>query len=145
MKDRIQTVAYLLCLVVSLLILLSMLIFQEDSGANTYGMPSSRLPCIYSGVMAFASLALFIQARHRQTKIFQFPHAWRNILPIQIAILLYAWALYFFGFIVAGMGILFILQWVMGQRRWSILLLLSLLPPPLLWLACTRLLGMALP
>ncbi|ANZ07190.1 hypothetical protein WP3W18E01_13080 [Raoultella ornithinolytica] len=144
MKDRIQTVAYLLCLVVSLLIL-SMLIFQEDSGANTYGMPSSRLPCIYSGVMAFASLALFIQARHRQTKIFQFPHAWRNILPIQIAILLYAWALYFFGFIVAGMGILFILQWVMGQRRWSILLLLSLLPPPLLWLACTRLLGMALP
>ena len=139
MKDRIQTVAYLLCLVVSLLIL-SMLIFQEDSGANTYGMPSSRLPCIYSGVMAFASLALFIQA-----KIFQFPHAWRNILPIQIAILLYAWALYFFGFIVAGMGILFILQWVMGQRRWSILLLLSLLPPPLLWLACTRLLGMALP
>ncbi|QPG39444.1 tripartite tricarboxylate transporter TctB family protein [Raoultella ornithinolytica] len=144
MKDRIQTVAYLLCLVVSLLIL-SMLIFQEDSGANTYGMPSSRLPCIYSGVMAFASLALFIQARHRQTKIFQFPHAWRNILPIQIAILLYAWALYFFSFIVAGMGILFILQWVMGQRRWSILLLLSLLPPPLLWLACTRLLGMALP
>ncbi|HFP9247036.1 TPA: tripartite tricarboxylate transporter TctB family protein [Raoultella ornithinolytica] len=144
MKDRIQTVAYLLCLVVSLLIL-SMLIFQEDSGANTYGMPSSRLPCIYSGVMVFASLALFIQARHRQTKIFQFPHAWRNILPIQIAILLYAWALYFFGFIVAGMGILFILQWVMGQRRWSILLLLSLLPPPLLWLACTRLLGMALP
>ncbi|WP_454843985.1 tripartite tricarboxylate transporter TctB family protein [Raoultella ornithinolytica] len=144
MKDRIQTVAYLLCLVVSLLIL-SMLIFQDDSGANTYGMPSSRLPCIYSGVMAFASLALFIQARHRQTKIFQFPHAWRNILPIQIAILLYAWALYFFGFIVAGMGILFILQWVMGQRRWSILLLLSLLPPPLLWLACTRLLGMALP
>ena len=144
MKDRIQTVAYLLCLVVSLLIL-SMLIFQEDSGANTYGMPSSRLPCIYSGVMAFASLALFIQAGHRQTKIFQFPHAWRNILPIQIAILLYAWALYFFGFIVAGMGILFILQWVMGQRRWSILLLLSLLPPPLLWLACTRLLGMALP
>ncbi|THE37580.1 tripartite tricarboxylate transporter TctB family protein [Raoultella ornithinolytica] len=144
MKDRIQTVAYLLCLVVSLLIL-SMLIFQEDSGANTYGMPSSRLPCIYSGVMAFASLALFIQARHRQTKIFQFPHAWRNILPIQIAILLYAWALYFFGFIVAGMGILFILQWVMGQRRWSILLLLSLLSPPLLWLACTRLLGMALP
>lgn len=144
MKDRIQTVAYLLCLVVSLLIL-SMLIFQEDSGANTYGMPSSRLPCIYSGVMAFASLALFIQARHRQTKIFQFPHAWRNILPIQIAILLYAWALYFFGFIVAGMGILFILQWVMGQRRWSILLLLSLLPPPLLWLACTRLLGMAPP
>lgn len=144
MKDRIQTVAYLLCLVVSLLIL-SMLIFQEDSGANTYGMPSSRLPCIYSGVMAFASLALFIQARHRQTKIFHFPHAWRNILPIQIAILLYAWALYFFGFIVAGMGILFILQWVMGQRRWSILLLLSLLPPPLLWLACTRLLGMALP
>ncbi|MEB7862835.1 tripartite tricarboxylate transporter TctB family protein [Raoultella ornithinolytica] len=144
MKDRIQTVAYLLCLVVSLLIL-SMLIFQEDSGANTYGMPSSRLPCIYSGVMAFASLALFIQTRHRQTKIFQFPHAWRNILPIQIAILLYAWALYFFGFIVAGMGILFILQWVMGQRRWSILLLLSLLPPPLLWLACTRLLGMALP
>ena len=144
MKDRIQTVAYLLCLVVSLLIL-SMLIFQEDSGANTYGMPSSRLPCIYSGVMAFASLALFIQARHRQTKIFQFPHTWRNILPIQIAILLYAWALYFFGFIVAGMGILFILQWVMGQRRWSILLLLSLLPPPLLWLACTRLLGMALP
>ena len=144
MKDRIQTVAYLLCLVVSLLIL-SMLIFQEDSGANTYGMPSSRLPCIYSGVMAFASLALFIQARHRQTKIFQFPHAWRNILPIQIAILLYAWALYVFGFIVAGMGILFILQWVMGQRRWSILLLLSLLPPPLLWLACTRLLGMALP
>ena len=144
MKDRIQTVAYLLCLVVSLLIL-SMLIFQEDSGANTYGMPSSRLPCIYSGVMAFASLALFIQARHRQTKIFQFPHAWRNILPIQIAILLYAWALYFFGFIVAGMGILFILQWVMGQRRWSILLLLSLLPPPLLWLACARLLGMALP
>ncbi|ASI59668.1 tripartite tricarboxylate transporter TctB family protein [Raoultella ornithinolytica] len=144
MKDRIQTVAYLLCLVVSLLIL-SMLIFQEDSGANTYGMPSSRLPCIYSGVMAFASLALFIQARHRQTKILQFPHAWRNILPIQIAILLYAWALYFFGFIVAGMGILFILQWVMGQRRWSILLLLSLLPPPLLWLACTRLLGMALP
>ncbi|HHG8625807.1 TPA: tripartite tricarboxylate transporter TctB family protein [Raoultella ornithinolytica] len=144
MKDRIQTVAYLLCLVVSLLIL-SMLIFQEDSGANTYGMPSSRLPCIYSGVMAFASLALFIQARHRQTKIFQFPHAWRNILPIQITILLYAWALYFFGFIVAGMGILFILQWVMGQRRWSILLLLSLLPPPLLWLACTRLLGMALP
>ena len=144
MKDRIQTVAYLLCLVVSLLIL-SMLIFQEDSGANTYGMPSSRLPCIYSGVMAFASLALFIQARHRQTKIFQFPHAWRNILPIQIAILLYAWALYFFGFIVAGMGILFILQWVMGLRRWSILLLLSLLPPPLLWLACTRLLGMALP
>ncbi|EJG2379165.1 tripartite tricarboxylate transporter TctB family protein [Raoultella ornithinolytica] len=144
MKDRIQTVAYLLCLVVSLLIL-SMLIFQEDSGANTYGMSSSRLPCIYSGVMAFASLALFIQARHRQTKIFQFPHAWRNILPIQIAILLYAWALYFFGFIVAGMGILFILQWVMGQRRWSILLLLSLLPPPLLWLACTRLLGMALP
>ncbi|HFU6574814.1 tripartite tricarboxylate transporter TctB family protein [Raoultella ornithinolytica] len=144
MKDRIQTVAYLLCLVVSLLIL-SMLIFQEDSGANTYGMPSSRLPCIYSGVMAFASLALFIQARHRQTKIFQFPHAWRNILPFQIAILLYAWALYFFGFIVAGMGILFILQWVMGQRRWSILLLLSLLPPPLLWLACTRLLGMALP
>lgn len=144
MKDRIQTVAYLLCLVVSLLIL-SMLIFQEDSGANTYGMPSSRLPCIYSGVMAFASLALFIQARHRQTKIFQFPHAWRNILPIQIAILLYAWALYFFGFIVAGMGILFILQWVMGQRRWSILLLLSLLPPPLLWLACTHLLGMALP
>lgn len=144
MKDRIQTVAYLLCLVVSLLIL-SMLIFQEDSGANTYGMPSSRLPCIYSGVMAFASLALFIQARHRQTKIFQFPHAWRNILPIQIAILLYAWALYFFGFIVAGMGILFILQWVMGQRRWSILLLLSLLPPPLLWLACTRPLGMALP
>lgn len=144
MKDRIQTVAYLLCLVVSLLIL-SMLIFQEDSGANTYGMPSSRLPCIYSGVMASASLALFIQARHRQTKIFQFPHAWRNILPIQIAILLYAWALYFFGFIVAGMGILFILQWVMGQRRWSILLLLSLLPPPLLWLACTRLLGMALP
>ncbi|MEC5098742.1 tripartite tricarboxylate transporter TctB family protein [Raoultella ornithinolytica] len=144
MKDRIQTVAYLLCLVVSLLIL-SMLIFQEDSGANTYGMPSSRLPCIYSSVMAFASLALFIQARHRQTKIFQFPHAWRNILPIQIAILLYAWALYFFGFIVAGMGILFILQWVMGQRRWSILLLLSLLPPPLLWLACTRLLGMALP
>lgn len=144
MKDRIQTVAYLLCLVVSLLIL-SMLIFQENSGANTYGMPSSRLPCIYSGVMAFASLALFIQARHRQTKIFQFPHAWRNILPIQIAILLYAWALYFFGFIVAGMGILFILQWVMGQRRWSILLLLSLLPPPLLWLACTRLLGMALP
>ena len=144
MKDRIQTVAYLLCLVVSLLIL-SMLIFQEDSGANTYGMPSSRLPCIYSGVMAFASLALFIQARHRQTKIFQFPHAWRNILPIQIAILLYAWALYFFGCIVAGMGILFILQWVMGQRRWSILLLLSLLPPPLLWLACTRLLGMALP
>ena len=144
MKDRIQTVAYLLCLVVSLLIL-SMLIFQEDSGANTYGMPSSRLPCIYSGVMAFASLALFIQARHRQTKIFQFPHAWRNILPIQIAILLYAWALYFFGFIVAGMGILFILQWVMGQRRWSILLLLSLLPPPLLWLACSRLLGMALP
>ena len=144
MKDRIQTVAYLLCLVVSLLIL-SMLIFQEDSGANTYGMPSSRLPCIYSGVMAFASLALFIQARHRQTKIFQFPHAWQNILPIQIAILLYAWALYFFGFIVAGMGILFILQWVMGQRRWSILLLLSLLPPPLLWLACTRLLGMALP
>ncbi|ELH1429223.1 tripartite tricarboxylate transporter TctB family protein [Raoultella ornithinolytica] len=144
MKDRIQTVAYLLCLVVSLLIL-SMLIFQEDSGANTYGMPSSRLPCIYSGVMAFASLALFIQARHRQTKIFQFPHAWRNILPIQIAILLYAWALYFFGFIVAGMGILFILQWIMGQRRWSILLLLSLLPPPLLWLACTRLLGMALP
>lgn len=144
MKDRIQTVAYLLCLVVSLLIL-SMLIFQEDSGANTYGMPSSRLPCIYSGVMAFASLALFIQARHRQTKIFQFPHVWRNILPIQIAILLYAWALYFFGFIVAGMGILFILQWVMGQRRWSILLLLSLLPPPLLWLACTRLLGMALP
>ncbi|MEB7899131.1 tripartite tricarboxylate transporter TctB family protein [Raoultella ornithinolytica] len=144
MKDRIQTVAYLLCLVVSLLIL-SMLIFQEDSGANTYGMPSSRLPCIYSGVMAFASLALFIQARHRQTKIFQFPHAWRNILPIQIAILLYAWALYFFGFIVAGMGILFILQWVMGQRRWSILLLLSLLPPPLLWLTCTRLLGMALP
>lgn len=144
MKDRIQTVAYLLCLVVSLLIL-SMLIFQEDSGANTYGMPSSRLPCTYSGVMAFASLALFIQARHRQTKIFQFPHAWRNILPIQIAILLYAWALYFFGFIVAGMGILFILQWVMGQRRWSILLLLSLLPPPLLWLACTRLLGMALP
>lgn len=144
MKDRIQTVAYLLCLVVSLLIL-SMLIFQEDSGANTYGMPSSRLPCIYSGVMAFASLALFIQARNRQTKIFQFPHAWRNILPIQIAILLYAWALYFFGFIVAGMGILFILQWVMGQRRWSILLLLSLLPPPLLWLACTRLLGMALP
>lgn len=144
MKDRIQTVAYLLCFVVSLLIL-SMLIFQEDSGANTYGMPSSRLPCIYSGVMAFASLALFIQARHRQTKIFQFPHAWRNILPIQIAILLYAWALYFFGFIVAGMGILFILQWVMGQRRWSILLLLSLLPPPLLWLACTRLLGMALP
>lgn len=144
MKDRIQTVAYLLCLVVSLLIL-SMLIFQEDSGANTYGMPSSRLPCIYSGVMAFASLALFIQARHRQTKIFQIPHAWRNILPIQIAILLYAWALYFFGFIVAGMGILFILQWVMGQRRWSILLLLSLLPPPLLWLACTRLLGMALP
>lgn len=116
MKDRIQTVAYLLCLVVSLLIL-SMLIFQEDSGANTYGMPSSRLPCIYSGVMAFASLALFIQARHRQTKIFQFPHAWRNILPIQIVILLYAWALYFFGFIVAGMGILFILQWVMGQRR----------------------------
>ncbi|HIF6278675.1 TPA: tripartite tricarboxylate transporter TctB family protein, partial [Raoultella ornithinolytica] len=107
--------------------------------------PSSRLPCIYSGVMAFASLALFIQARHRQTKILQFPHAWRNILPIQIAILLYAWALYFFGFIVAGMGILFILQWVMGQRRWSILLLLSLLPPPLLWLACTRLLGMALP
>lgn len=144
MKDRIQTVAYLLCLVVSLLIL-SMLIFQEDSGANTYGMPSSRLPCIYSGVMAFASLALFIQARHRQTKIFHFPHAWRNILPIQIAIILYAWALYFFGFIVAGMGILFILQWVMGQRRWSILLLLSLLPPPLLWLACTRLLGMALP
>ena len=144
MKDRIQTVAYLLCLVVSLLIL-SMLIFREDSGANTYGMPSSRLPCIYSGVMAFASLALFIQARHRQTKILQFPHAWRNILPIQIAILLYAWALYFFGFIVAGMGILFILQWVMGQRRWSILLLLSLLPPPLLWLACTRLLGMALP
>lgn len=144
MKDRIQTVAYLLCIVVSLLIL-SMLIFQEDSGANTYGMPSSRLPCIYSGVMAFASLALFIQARHRQTKILQFPHAWRNILPIQIAILLYAWALYFFGFIVAGMGILFILQWVMGQRRWSILLLLSLLPPPLLWLACTRLLGMALP
>ena len=144
MKDRIQTVAYLLCLVVSLLIL-SMLIFQEDSGANMYGMPSSRLPCIYSGVMAFASLALFIQARHRQTKIFHFPHAWRNILPIQIAILLYAWALYFFGFIVAGMGILFILQWVMGQRRWSILLLLSLLPPPLLWLACTRLLGMALP
>lgn len=144
MKDRIQTVAYLLCLVVSLLIL-SMLIFQEDSGANTYGMPSSRLPCIYSSVMAFASLALFIQARHRQTKIFQFPHAWRNILPIQIAILLYAWALYFFGFIVAGMGILFILQWVMGQRRWGILLLLSLLPPPLLWLACTRLLGMALP
>lgn len=144
MKDRIQTVAYLLCLVVSLLIL-SMLIFQEDSGANTYGMPSSRLPCIYSGVMAFASLALFIQARHRQTKIFQFPHAWRNILPIQIAILLYAWALYFFGFIVAGMGILFILQWIMGQRRWSILLLLSLLPSPLLWLACTRLLGMALP
>ena len=144
MKDRIQTVAYLLCLVVSLLIL-SMLIFQEDSGANTYGMPSSRLPCIYSGVMAFASLALFIQARHRQTKILQFPHAWRNILPIQIAILLYAWALYFFGFIVAGMGILFILQWIMGQRRWSILLLLSLLPPPLLWLACTRLLGMALP
>lgn len=144
MKDRIQTVAYLLCLVVSLLIL-SMLIFQEDSGANTYGMPSSRLPCIYSGVMAFASLALFIQARHRQTKILQFPHAWRSILPIQIAILLYAWALYFFGFIVAGMGILFILQWVMGQRRWSILLLLSLLPPPLLWLACTRLLGMALP
>lgn len=144
MKDRIQTVAYLLCLVVSLLIL-SMLIFQEDSGANTYGMPSSRLPCIYSGVMAFASLALFIQARHRQTKTLQFPHAWRNILPIQIAILLYAWALYFFGFIVAGMGILFILQWVMGQRRWSILLLLSLLPPPLLWLACTRLLGMALP
>lgn len=144
MKDRIQTVAYLLCLVVSLLIL-SMLIFQEDSGANTYGMPSSRLPCIYSGVMALASLALFIQARHRQTKIFQFPHAWRNILPIQIAILLYAWALYFFGFIVAGMGILFILQWIMGQRRWSILLLLSLLPPPLLWLACTRLLGMALP
>ena len=134
MKDRIQTVAYLLCLVVSLLIL-SMLIFQEDSGANTYGMPSSRHPCIYSGVMAFASLALFIQARHRQTKIFQFPHAWRNILPIQIAILLYAWALYFFGFIVAGMGILFILQWIMGQRRWSILLLLSLLPPPLLWLA----------
>lgn len=144
MKDRIQTVAYLLCLVVSLLIL-SMLIFQGDSGANTYGMPSSRLPCIYSGVMAFASLALFIQARHRQTKIFQFPHAWRNILPIQIAILLYAWALYFFGFIVAGMGILFILQWVMGQRRWNILLLLSLLSPPLLWLACTRLLGMALP
>jgi putative tricarboxylic transport membrane protein len=43
MKDRIQTVAYLLCLVVSLLIL-SMLIFQEDSGASTYGMLSSRLP-----------------------------------------------------------------------------------------------------
>lgn len=144
MKDRVQRAVCLTFIAASLLFLLTQ-ITQGSAGADSDGMPASRLPTMYVTLMAIASLVLFIKASYQLIPGVSVPLAWQRTLQVQIVIILYAGLFYLFGFIAAGTGLLFVLQWVMGQRRWSILLALSLLPPPLLWLISTRLLGVALP
>ncbi len=143
MKERMAAVIYTFLLLFALFTL--SVSQQRNPGAGDAGFSPALLPSACAGIIALASLILLIKSWRKRAAVPSASAGWRRAAAVQAAIISYGILYAFFGFTVAGIALLLQLQLIMGQRRWMVLLCLSLPPPLLLWLIGTRLLGVALP